>query len=551
MEKRILRHLAERLAAGEEVDWTAGLSRSDDPAERAVIRSLSVIAKVSELHVRGPQPVEDATTPAAPRENLEPALERWGRFERLRRIGTGTSGAVYKAWDPVLEIQVALKLARPMLNGDTASMLDEARLLAKVRHENVVRIYGIEKHDGIAGIVMEYVEGLTLEQILHTEGTLCEDEVIPLGRKLALAAAAVHAAGLVHRDIKGHNVMREAGGRIVLMDFGAGSRLELRNGHAVPRGTPFYVAPEIFDGHDATPVSDVYSLGVLLFHLVTGRYPYEAQTVSELRAALRDRKPLVLADLRPELSSRFCRVVHKALDPVPTRRYASMGRMAQALERRLPRKTVLQYAAAALVLLVAAGFAFRMQSYEVHAAFHRVADSNRQLSNGDRIHPGDRLYLTLESSKKLYVYVLNQTRTGGAVLLFPIPDVGSANPVPDGTRNTLPGFHDGRPIFWEVSSAEGPERFLVIASRKPLAEFEEIVAQWPSPSFGEPLVYPHVPLNNILRDPFAIVLGDSADVASSPEPEWDELRAIAPLSDQRERQRGVWVRRFDLQNPSP
>jgi TolB-like protein/Tfp pilus assembly protein PilF len=215
-------------------------------------------------------------------------------------------------------------------------VLEEGRLLARVRHPNVIAVYGADVRDGRVGLWMEFVEGETLEGRLHREGPLSAREALLVGIELCGALAAVHQAGVVHRDVKAQNVMREAGGRLVLMDFGAGEESTPRGG-AFPSfaGTPLYLAPEMFFGEAATPQSDIYSVGVLLHHLVTGGYPMAAQSLEELRAAHRAGRRTLLRDARPDLPGAFVDAVERALTPSPNARFLTVGEMAGALEDAL------------------------------------------------------------------------------------------------------------------------------------------------------------------------------------------------------------------------
>ena len=140
-------------------------------------------------------------------------------------IGEGSFGRVYRAWDTQLEREVALKLVKASGVSqafDLARAIKEARLLARVRHPNVVRVFGADSHAGRFGLWMELIPGRTLGQVLMMHGPMSVSEAIPIGIDLCHALAAVHGAGLLHRDIKAQNVLREDGGRIVLMDFGTG-----------------------------------------------------------------------------------------------------------------------------------------------------------------------------------------------------------------------------------------------------------------------------------------------------------------------------------------
>jgi serine/threonine-protein kinase len=261
-------------------------------------------------------------------------LTQWGALKLRRKIADGSFGTVYLAWDPALEREVALKVLRSADRSRT--VIQEGRLLARVRHPNVVTVYGADEYEGTVGLWMEWVDGLTLTQVLAARGLLGGQEAALIGIDVCRAVAAVHRAGLLHRDIKAHNVMREAGGRVVLMDFGAG---ELRTEHVLagPRliGTPLYQAPEIFDGQPATIASDIYSLGVLLYHLLTKRYPVEGETFDAIAAMHVRRQPTPLVDRRPDLPPRLVHVVEGALARDPARRYRTAGAMEHDLVSEL------------------------------------------------------------------------------------------------------------------------------------------------------------------------------------------------------------------------
>ena len=257
-------------------------------------------------------------------------MSRWGALECRRKIAAGTFGTVYLAWDPALEREVALKVLPAA--GRSQTVIQEGRLLARVRHPNVVTVYGIDEYEGTVGLWMEWVEGLTLTQVLAARGLLGGHEAALIGVDICRAVAAVHKAGVLHRDIKAQNVMREAGGRIVLMDFGAGeTRTEDALSHPRMIGTPLYLAPELFAGHPATIASDIYSVGVLLYHLMTGRYPVEGATFDAIAALHARQHTIGLSERRPDLPARLVRIVDDALAGDPARRYRSASAMEEDL----------------------------------------------------------------------------------------------------------------------------------------------------------------------------------------------------------------------------
>lgn len=273
------------------------------------------------------------TTTAAPRVDAD-ALQRWGPFEHLQRVGRGSFGEVYRAFDPALQRHVALKLLLPSdLPGlDAVAVLDEARAMARVRHPNVVPIYGVATHDGRSGFWSDFVQGKTLADLLSTHGPFGPREAALILIDVCKAVGAVHAAGFVHRDIKAGNVMREEGGRILLMDFG----LTHAQGTEGPSsGTPVYMAPELFAGQGATNLTDIYALGVLLFNLLTGTYPVEGAGTAALRLAHASGTRRTVIDVRPDLPERLAHAVGTALAVDPAKRFATTGLMIAALSEAI------------------------------------------------------------------------------------------------------------------------------------------------------------------------------------------------------------------------
>jgi serine/threonine protein kinase len=262
-------------------------------------------------------------------------LTRWGIFEDLQRVGSGSFGEVYRAFEPTLQRYVALKLLLPnriSRNEEMNALLREARALARVRHPNVVPIYGVDRYEGRLGFWSDFVKGQTLADLVATRGALGPQEAALIGADVCRAAGAVHAAGLLHRDIKAGNVMREEGGRILLMDFG----LTHEHGSGADgSGTPVYMAPEVMAGYPATIASDIYAIGVMLFYLMTKRYPVEGGNFSELRAAHAAGKRHMLLDLRPDLPDSLARVVETAINSVPEKRFATTGQMIVALSEAI------------------------------------------------------------------------------------------------------------------------------------------------------------------------------------------------------------------------
>jgi serine/threonine-protein kinase len=253
-------------------------------------------------------------------------------------VGRGAFGEVFRAWDPRLDREVALKILDADPSTTDSDVIAEGRLLARVRHPNVVVAYGAERIEGRVGIWTEFVHGRTLEDALHEDGPFPAAAAIAVGVEVCRALAAVHDAGLLHRDIKAQNVMCEDGGRIVLMDLGAGTERWLHDA-ALDRdmaGTPLYVAPEVLNGGSATPQADLYSVGVLLYHLLTGNFPVRGQSLDEIREAHQRARNVSLAIARPDLPRALVLVIERALDRDPDRRYAGAEALQSALRDATP-----------------------------------------------------------------------------------------------------------------------------------------------------------------------------------------------------------------------
>lgn len=296
---------------------------ADDFDTQDVVRQFRVMADVA---------VADQEMPDDP---SFPAPSTWGPLEIVKEIGRGGFGTVYFAWDSRLERAVALKILH--YTDRSSAAFKEGRMLALAEHPNVVRVFGADQHDGLVGLWMEFINGVTLKEFLAKTGALSAQEAGNIGISLCQAVGAVHRAGLLHRDIKVHNVMREDGtGRIVLLDFGS-CAVRTDDPREMPDlvGTPQYVAPELLGGAPATIASDVYSLGVVLYQLLTLEVPVPGVTLELALTAHQSRQFVPLSDRRPDLPPEFVSVVSRALAREPRDRYQTTGAMQNDLVRAI------------------------------------------------------------------------------------------------------------------------------------------------------------------------------------------------------------------------
>lgn len=335
--ERRLEKLSAAMSDGRRIDWHA--ESSGRPDLEPALKRLRQIESLREAH----RAIADSLWSGA---DSEPGLFDWGPLRVLERVGEGGFGEVYRALDTRLQREVALKLLRMGSAGSAPPeispqrFLDEARSLARVRHSHVLVVHGADIHDGRAGFWTDFIRGKTLASCLEAEGPLDAEGATRIGVALCRALAAVHAAGFIHGDVKASNVMREEGGRILLMDFGAVSRRPLPERTAADSepvfGTPLVLAPEILRGKTPGPESDLYSLGVLLYQLVTGRVPLEAQTWTQLLHWHEVGHRISVRNLGSDLPSAFLQVVERALEPEPSARYRSASEMERGLLAAMP-----------------------------------------------------------------------------------------------------------------------------------------------------------------------------------------------------------------------
>lgn len=319
----VLEAIAGAILDGAPVDWQ---SRSQ-AVHPGLLEQLQVLAALATVHT-------DPAGQSAPDSELRPIEGmRWGPLVLQERIGRGAFGEVFRAWDARLQRDVALKLLlpdpeRPDVAG---ASIREGRLLARVRHPNVVTVFGADSIDGRVGIWTEFVDGSTLAYLIQQRGRFSLDTVAAIGVDVGAALNAVHEAGLLHRDVTAHNVMLEPNGRAVLMDFGAGrERSDWLPGDD-RTGTPLYLAPELWEGAPPSQQSDIFSLGVLLFYLASGNHPVTGATTDAVRAALAAGRWTRLRDIRPEVSEAFADVVERCLAPNPKDRFQHVSEVETAL----------------------------------------------------------------------------------------------------------------------------------------------------------------------------------------------------------------------------
>ncbi len=260
-----------------------------------------------------------------------------GRYRLVAQQGSGGMAVIYKAIDQALGRTVAVKILRPSLTNDPAFLArfrNEARSVANLAHPNIVTVHDVGSDGPTHYIVMEFVEGTDLKRIIKTDGALPIARALNLAIQICGGIGFAHRAGLVHADVKPQNILVTKDDVVKVTDFGIAQALsDTQPGEKqqVVWGSPHYFAPEQARGEKPTPASDVYSIGIVLFEMVTGRLPYTGANQQELALAhIRDRIPMV-TEFNPNVPESLARIVYKTMSKEPASRYRMADQLGHIL----------------------------------------------------------------------------------------------------------------------------------------------------------------------------------------------------------------------------
>ena len=268
--------------------------------------------------------------------------ETIGPYEVLSELGSGGMGTVYLAQDARLGRKIAIKLLPSQFTNDKDRLRrfqQEARAASALNHPNILTVYEVEQREGLHYIATEFVDGVTLRRHMNSQEMSLE-EVLSVATQVAGALQAAHAAGIAHRDIKPENVMIRSDGYVKVLDFGLAKLTENELSPATPEtnpgivmGTPRYMSPEQARGLDVDLRTDIFSLGTVIYEMITGRVPFEGETTSDIIAALIKDEPVSMRLSVPELPVVFEQVVNKALAKDLSLRYQTITEFLSALQR--------------------------------------------------------------------------------------------------------------------------------------------------------------------------------------------------------------------------
>jgi len=285
-----------------------------------------------------PEEVKVTETLETPKEELTTGTTFAGRYQIIEELGKGGMGKVYKANDTEIKEKVALKLIKPEIAVDKKTIerfQNELKFARKISHRNVCRMYDLNKEEGSYYITMEYIEGEDLKSSIRRMGPLGAGKAISIARQVCEGLAEAHRLGVVHRDLKPQNIMIDKEGNARIMDFGIARSLKAKGitGAGVMIGTPEYMSPEQVEGKDVDQRSDIYSLGVILYEMVTGQVPFEGDTPFTIGVKHKSEIPKDPKELNAQIPEDLSRVILRCLEKDKEKRYQNAGEVRSELSR--------------------------------------------------------------------------------------------------------------------------------------------------------------------------------------------------------------------------
>jgi hypothetical protein len=260
------------------------------------------------------------------------------RYQVIKELGRGGMGKVYLVFDLEIKENVALKLLSPNLAADSDTIerfRDELKLARRISHRNVCHMYDLNREGETYYITMEYVPGSDLRSMIKRTGDMTLEKSLSIAKQICSGLAEAHRLGIVHRDLKPHNIMLDRKGMVRLLDFGLARALAAkgRTEKGLILGTPHYMSPEQIDGKASDRRSDVYSLGIILFEMITGKLPFDGETTMSIAFQHKNALPPHPSTINPLVPEAIAAMILRCLEKNPASRYQEAGEVLAELER--------------------------------------------------------------------------------------------------------------------------------------------------------------------------------------------------------------------------
>jgi len=281
--------------------------------------------------------IEVTETIETPKEELTTGSTFAGRYQIIEELGKGGMGRVYKALDKKINEKIALKLIKPEIASDKKIIerfRNELKFARKIRHKNVCQMFDLGEEKGPHFITMEYVAGEDLKRLIRKMNGLSSGQAIAIAKQVCEGLTEAHRLGVMHRDLKPQNIMVDEEGSARIMDFGIARSLEVKGitGAGVMIGTPEYMSPEQVEGKDVDHRSDIYSLGVILYEMVTGKVPFEGDTPFTIGVKYKSEAPQPPKELNDQIPEDLNQVILRCLEKDKEKRYQSASEVHSELE---------------------------------------------------------------------------------------------------------------------------------------------------------------------------------------------------------------------------